>query len=75
MSGIEHERITLRIPKDVHRELSRFADAQSRSLNAEIVTRLRSTLQGSEGFTAEDRALIEEIRAGIARLGVADDQS
>lgn len=33
--GIEYERITLRIPKDVHEKLSVLAGRKSRSMNAE----------------------------------------
>lgn len=39
-----YTRITLRIPKDLHRELSSAADATSKSLNAEIVGRLQASL-------------------------------
>lgn len=40
-------RITLRIPKDLHRSLSEAADQTSKSLNAEIVARLQGSFQGT----------------------------
>lgn len=64
--GIEYERITLRIPKDVHQRLSVLAGQKSRSMNAEIISRLRGTLVGEiEGFTPADRALLEAISAQL----------
>ncbi|WP_121498383.1 Arc family DNA-binding protein [Pseudomonas aeruginosa] len=63
---IEYERITLRIPKDVHQRLSVLAGQKSRSMNAEIISRLRGTLAGeTEGFTPADRALLEAISAQL----------
>lgn len=60
--GIEYERITLRIPKDVHEKLSVLAGRKSRSMNAEIISRLRSTLADETGgFTSADRALLKAI--------------
>ena len=40
-----YTRITLRIPKDLHRQLSDAADKTSKSLNAEIVGRLSESFQ------------------------------
>lgn len=37
------QRVTLRIPKDLHQFLSKSAEKESKSLNAEIIARLRST--------------------------------
>jgi hypothetical protein len=41
------EKLTLRIPTDLHRRLTRAAVANGRSLNAEIVQRLRRSLDGA----------------------------
>ncbi|MFT3815462.1 MAG: toxin-antitoxin system HicB family antitoxin [Acidovorax sp.] len=43
-----YTRITLRIPKDLHRSLSNAAYRTSKSLNAEIVGRLEQSLRSSE---------------------------
>ncbi|WGT64772.1 hypothetical protein [Variovorax paradoxus] len=43
-----YTRITLRIPKDLHTQLSDEADRTSKSLNAEIVDRLSRTFQGDD---------------------------
>lgn len=40
-----YTRITLRIPKDLHRSLSEAADKTSKSLNAEIVGRLQQSFE------------------------------
>jgi chromosome segregation ATPase len=40
-------RITLRIPKDLHRDLSEVADKTSKSLNAEIIGRLTGSFAGN----------------------------
>lgn len=40
-----YTRITLRIPKDLHRSLSDAADRTSKSLNAEIVGRLHQSFE------------------------------
>lgn len=65
-TSIEYERITLRIPSDVHQNLSVLAGQKSRSMNAEIIRRLRSTLTDeAEGFTHADRALLEAISAQL----------
>jgi hypothetical protein len=39
----KYTRITLRIPKDVHKRLAEAADQTSKSLNAEIVARLQQS--------------------------------
>lgn len=38
-----YTRITLRIPKDLHQQLADVAEATSKSMNAEIVARLRES--------------------------------
>lgn len=43
-----YTRITLRIPRDIHKELATFADQASKSMNAEIIERLRQTLLPTE---------------------------
>jgi|GEM_PF-3243693 hypothetical protein len=53
-----YTRITLRIPKDLHRTLSEAADKTSKSLNAEIVGRLAASLdqKGAEATAAQIEA-------------------
>lgn len=53
-----YTRITLRIPKDLHRSLTEAADQTSKSLNAEIVGRLADSFKGA----IEPRALSLEER-------------
>ena len=38
---MEYTRITFRIPADLHQELTEAAEKNSRSMNAEIIARLR----------------------------------
>jgi predicted HicB family RNase H-like nuclease len=40
------EKLTLRLPADLHRLLVRAANDDGRSLNSEIVQRLRKSLEG-----------------------------
>ena len=40
------KKITLRIPDDLHHELSLLADRQARSLNSQILFFLRQLLEG-----------------------------
>lgn len=67
---IEYDRITLRIPSDVHQILSAVASEKSKSLNAEIVSRLRASLVSETNcFHQEDRELLLAIcnQLGIER--------
>lgn len=43
-----YTRITLRIPRELHRNLSEAADRTSKSLNAEIVGRLEQTFRDGQ---------------------------
>ncbi|MBB4861671.1 hypothetical protein HNP46_000482 [Pseudomonas nitritireducens] len=65
---LDYERITLRIPKDLHALLSESAEQGSTSMNAEIIQRLRSTFEPADGtFSASDRAKLDAL---CAHLGV-----
>lgn len=57
-----YTRITLRIPRDLHRSLSDAADKTSKSLNAEIVGRLEQSFRGSvQSAEAKfERALLQQ---------------
>jgi len=62
---MEYTRITFRIPVDLHQELMEAAEENSRSMNAEIIARLRvarnSPSNGETLLTAEQvRELIRE---------------
>ena len=62
---MEYTRITFRIPADLHQELSESAEKNSRSMNAEIIARLRVAGSSPAGevqpLTGEDvRRIIQE---------------
>lgn len=63
---MEYQRITLRIPKDLHEELLRVAEEKSRSMNAEIITRLRGDELPSDIALPEQR-LREIIQEELAK--------
>lgn len=46
-----YTRITLRIPKELHSRLAQSADETSKSMNAEIIARLESTISTEEALT------------------------
>ena len=48
MEEDRYTRITLRIPKDLHAQLSANAERTSKSINAEIVDRLTRTVEGDD---------------------------
>jgi hypothetical protein len=49
------EKLTLRLPADLHRRLTRSAADNGRSLNSEIVQRLRRSEDGSTGERSNHR--------------------
>src|SRR5262249_27073070 len=61
--------LTLRLPDDLRRELAALARANGASLNSEIISRLRASVEGEKEtkiarpLIAELRALIDEVRA------------
>jgi hypothetical protein len=60
---MEYQRITLRIPADLHQELMDVADEKSMSMNAVVIARLR--LAGSlpiEDGQALTPAQLEQVR-------------
>lgn len=52
---MEYTRITLRIPKDLHEELIQSAEEQSKSMNAEIIERLRNKGESSDLSLPEEK--------------------
>jgi len=48
MEEDRYTRITLRIPKDLHARLQLEADRTSKSMNAEILSRLQSSFEKKE---------------------------
>ncbi len=58
-----YTRITLRIPKELHRSLSDAADLTSKSLNAEIIGRLQWSFEDA-GASAQKAAALESTLAG-----------
>ncbi|WP_417534198.1 Arc family DNA-binding protein [Marinobacterium stanieri] len=61
---MEPVRITLRLPADVHEKLSESAEATNRSMNAEIVHRLKQSLGMDE---------VAEIAGMAERMGSKAD--
>ena len=69
-----YTRITLRIPKDLHRGLTDAADQTSKSLNAEIVGRLeRSFPDSNESFKREIEAQLATVLARADTLALRVD--
>jgi predicted HicB family RNase H-like nuclease len=50
------EKLTLRLPPTLHRSLKAVAVDDGRSLNAEIVQRLRQSLEGSSNRTRAEES-------------------
>jgi hypothetical protein len=69
MDDAQIERLTLRIPSDLHDRLSAEADLANRSLNGEIVDRLAST------FSGQVAALPHGLRNAIAERAKAASTS
>ena len=78
---MEYTRITFRIPTDLHQELMQSAEENSRSMNAEIIARLRlassiptppASLQDTDKPILTESRVVELIREELdARLGKA----
>lgn len=68
-------RITLRIPKDLHRQLGEEADATSKSLNAEIVGRLAASFQSSAEPSPPAEVALPELIEQIERLQAKMDKA
>jgi hypothetical protein len=62
-----YTRITLRIPKDLHALLQESADASSKSINAEIIERVRQSFGGAPQGGIEDI-----LRTILGRLDALD---
>ncbi|GBQ07262.1 Arc family DNA-binding protein [Saccharibacter floricola] len=56
MAEDRYTRITLRIPKEVHKALLEAAKLQSHSMNAEIVQRLEESIRSSKDGTGQGSA-------------------
>lgn len=55
MDDDRYTRITLRIPKDLHAMLQKASDASSKSINAEIVERVRQSFASDAPSAVEER--------------------
>ncbi|WP_312835937.1 toxin-antitoxin system HicB family antitoxin [Comamonas sp.] len=66
-----YTRITLRIPKDTHQRLSEQAKLTSKSLNAEIIGRLQSSLDAPDGESI--KTLFKDLE--LARLNAQKERS
>lgn len=66
-----YTRITLRIPKDIHQKLSEQAKLTSKSLNAEIIGRLQSSLDAPDGESI--KTLYKDLE--LARLTAQKERS
>ena len=60
-----YQRISLRIPRELHEKLMLVADARSRSMNAEIITRLEASFGKPVVTRAVEKTLREEITKQI----------
>ena len=71
MSEDRYTRITLRIPKKVHKSLQEAADARSHSMNAEIVQRLEESFSqsASHGEAQEHVIPVSNYRASVEEVG------
>jgi len=68
-------RITLRLPRELHADLSRVIEENKRSLNTEIVTRLEATFKGEPDPVQERLAKLEQQVAELQRaLNLAEDE-
>ncbi|QTR47506.1 Arc family DNA-binding protein [Thiothrix litoralis] len=69
---MEYQRITLRIPLDLHQELMDAADEGSRSMNAEVIARLRlaQSLPEAETKPITERRMKELMREVLIESGV-----
>lgn len=52
-----YTRITLRIPKDLHALLQEASEGSSKSVNAEIIERVRKSFQSSDSLEERVAAL------------------
>lgn len=68
---MEYQRITLRIPADLHQELMDAADKNSMSMNAVIIARLRlaSNLPSGEDAPLTAAQVRELIREELTKAG------
>lgn len=77
---MEYQRITLRIPVDLHQQLMEKSEQKSRSMNAEIIARLLASLSETESEPTANsaasnddehirRVAMEVVRQELARLG------
>lgn len=58
----KYQRITLRIPKELHEKLTSQAKDKSRSMNAEIVHRLEESFQFTAvAFSEDEHAILKEM--------------
>ena len=68
---MEYTRITFRIPADLHQELTEAAEMNSRSMNAEIIARLRfaSVLPSGEEHPLSGEEVRRIVREELAKAG------
>lgn len=67
MEEDRYTRITLRIPKDLHAKLEAAASATSKSLNAEIVSRLTLALELKEWAALQAHRSLVELKLAAQR--------
>ncbi|WP_421042883.1 Arc family DNA-binding protein [Paraburkholderia sp. A2RI-6] len=64
-------RSQVRFPPDLHELLTRASETNSRSLNEEIVTRLRATFSEA-ATTNQDAMLLSEIQQQLTKMKLSD---
>ena len=78
---MEYQRITLRIPTDLHQQLMEKSEQKSRSMNAEIIARLISSLSEPNEDSASNnndehirRVALEVVKEELAKAGLRLDR-
>ena len=74
MAEIEYTRFNLRIPADLFDDLKIAAERKSHSMNAEIIERLRRSIQASKdndrlsAMSDEEKAAIRAVAQSLIRI-------
>ena len=61
---MDYQRITLRIPTDLHKKIMELAEKSSKSMNAEVIARLQNSIEDSNNF---DESKIKDLLREVIR--------
>lgn len=64
---MDYQRITLRIPTELHKALSELAKENSKSMNAEIINRLQGSLKPHSHDDSQD-FLLEKVYCNVRSI-------